>query len=270
MNLAISNIAWPQDDTPAVLELLQRESVGWVEIAPSRIWTEPVETAAAQRRDLVRQLSLRGIRAISLHSLLYTRPDLGLFLGRETDANTVRYLSDLADLAADLGARWLVFGSPRNRKKGDLPFPEACRKAAEVFGPAGDAAHGRGVTLLIEPLTAGETDFVRTAGEGIQLVRTVASRGFSLHLDAKSVAGESGDLLEILRSALPYARHFHVNDPDLAPLGTTAGYHAAMGQALRKAGYSGHVSIEMKTVPDHRTVISRSLAYAKRFYMGQG
>jgi D-psicose/D-tagatose/L-ribulose 3-epimerase len=268
VQLAISNIAWPHEDMPAILDLLASEKIGWIEVAPSKVWAEPVEAPGAGRRAFVQTLADRGIRIISLHSLLYTRPDLGLFRGEETDRRTIRYLSELAWLGADLGARWMVFGSPGGRRRGTLGFPEACEEAARVFGPAGDAAAEAGLTLLIEPLTRAETDFVNTTGEGIGLVELVGSPGFALHLDAKSVAEEPGEKLPLLRRALPLLRHFHVNDPGLVPLGTVADYHRELGEALRGSGYGGHVSIEMKTVPDHRRAITRSLALAKRFYMG--
>jgi len=268
MKLAISNIAWPQEDTPGVLDLLRREGVEWIEVAPSRIWREPVDVPQEERRSLARSLGEYGIRVISLHSLLYTRPDLGLFRGEETDRRTILYLRQLAELGADLGARWMVFGSPGNRRRGDLGFGEACKGAAKVFGPAGDAVAEAGMTILIEPLTRGEADFVNTADEGIELLKAVGSRGFALHLDAKSVAEEPGDKLGLLRRALPFFRHFHINDPDLAPLGSVATYHEELGGALRRSGYGGHVSIEMKTFPNHRQVIARSLALAKRFYIG--
>lgn len=268
MKLAISNIAWPHEDTPGVLDLLRKESVEWIEVAPSRIWAEPVAATAGERSTFVRSLEEYGIRVISLHSLLYTRPDLGLFRGEETDRKTIGYLEQLALLASDLGARWMVFGSPKNRRKGDLGFEEACEGAARVFGPAGDTAAGAGVTILVEPLTRAESDFVNTADEGIELMKRVASPGFALHLDAKSVAEEPGDKTELLRRAHPFFRHFHINDPDLGPLGSAGTYHGEMGQALRRSGYEGHASIEMRTFPDHRQVIARSLALAKRFYIG--
>jgi sugar phosphate isomerase/epimerase len=268
MKLAISNIAWPHEDTPGVLDLLRREGVEWIEVAPSRIWREPVDAPPGEREAFVRFLEEYGIRLISLHSLLYTRPDLGLFRGEDTDRKTTMYLQKLAELGADLGARWMVFGSPGNRRKGGLTFGEACDGAARVFGPAGDAAAEAGVTILIEPLTRAESDFVNTADEGIELMKRVASPGFALHLDAKSVAEEPGEKTGLLRRALPFFRHFHINDPGLAPLGSVATYHEELGEALRRSGYEGHVSIEMKTFPDHRQVIARSLAIAKRFYIG--
>ena len=270
MKLAISNIAWPHEDSPAVLGLLRSEGVGWIEVAPSRIWPEPVDASLEERAAYVRSIGEYGIRVISLHSLLYTRPDLGIFQGRETDRKTIRYLAQLAELASDLGAKWMVFGSPKNRRKGSLGFAGACDAAARVFGPAGDAAADLGVTILIEPLTRAEADFVNTTDEGIGLVKAVGSRGFALHLDAKSVAEEPGGKEAIFRRALPLLRHFHVNDPCLAPLGSEARYHEELGGALRRSGYDGHVSIEMRTFPDHRGVIAESLALARRFYIGPG
>jgi len=267
-SLAISNIAWPAEETPGILAALKALGFDALEIAPSRLWTEPVQAPAAERRRLVRWSEDHELPIVSIHSLFYTRPDLGLFRDRDTEQNTIRYLHDLGVLAAELGARVMVFGSPRNRRRGGLPMEEALRRAAAFFHEAACGLEGTGVCLVIEPLRPDESDFINTSEEGRHLVEKAEHPLFQLHLDAKSVAAEPGDFPTILRLALPHLRHFHVNDPGLGEVGATGLYHEALGAALRSSGYDRCVSIEMKTLPGHREAISRSASFVKKYYLG--
>jgi sugar phosphate isomerase/epimerase len=266
MKIAISNIAWPAQGFTEFLSLVQDQGIDAVELAPSWIWPEPTEVPDKERERFVRRLDEFGISVIAIHALLFTRRDLGLFRGKKVEEKTVEYLKRLVVLASGLGARWMVFGSPNNRRRGSLPEEEAYKRAACVFRPVADFAAETGPTLLIEPLSARYTDFIHTSTEGIRLVRRVGSPGFQLHLDATSVAEEGGDPREIFSGALPVMKHFHINDPDLAPLGTHAGYHQAMGAALRASGYSGYASIEMRAEPDYRQAVVQSLELAKKYY----
>jgi len=266
MRLAISNIAWPPAETEAILPLVRGAGCSAIEVAPSRIWPEPGEADRSACREFRNLVENHGLSIVSLHSLLYTRPDLGLFRGAAVDDRTVHYLGLLAALAADLDARVLVFGSPRNRTRGSIPFEKALSQAADTFRRAAILAADHGVRFLIEPLTPQETDFIRTAAEGIRLVKLVNHPGFGLHLDAKSVAEEGEKVDHIFSAAVPFLGHFHINDPGLVELGSVAGYHREMGPALVRAGYAGYRSIEMQTVPEYRRAIVQSIDLAKTFY----
>ena len=111
--------------------------------------------------------------------------DLGLFREPEVEAATVEYLMRLCKLAGELGARVLVFGSPRNRRRGDIPLHEAMERAALLFLKVAAAAADWGVCFCIEPLRPEETDFISSAQEGFRLVNMINNRGFGLHLMPK-------------------------------------------------------------------------------------
>lgn len=267
MELSISNIAWPAECTGEMLGMVKSMGCSAIEIAPSRIWKEPSEATREDANGILNLVKKAGLSIIALHSLLYSRKDLGLFRDKDTENATAVYIEKLVHLASFLGAKVLVFGSPANRKKGDIPIEEAFIRAADFFSRPARLAARLGVSIVIEPLSPEETDFITDSYQGLRLVRMVDSPGFGLHLDAKSIAAESTPYKRIFAEMAPLAKHFHINDPGLVEVGSVAAYHETFGAALRGAGYSGFTSIEMRTLPDFRKVIERSIGFAKRCYV---
>ena len=266
MELSISNIAWPAEYTGEMLGMIKRLGCSAIEVAPSRIWEEPSRATREDANGVLNLVKKAGLSIIALHSLLYSRKDLGLFRDKDTENATAEYIEKLVHLAEFLGARVLVFGSPANRRREDIPDEEAFERAADFFSRPARLAARLGVSIVIEPLSKEETDFITDSSQGLRLVKMVDSPGFGLHLDAKSIAAESAPYKRIFAEMAPSARHFHINDPGLVEVGSVATYHETFGMALREAGYSGYASIEMKTLPDFRKVVERSIGFAKRCY----
>ncbi|MBW1740215.1 MAG: sugar phosphate isomerase/epimerase [Deltaproteobacteria bacterium] len=268
MKLSISNIAWPSEEEEKFLKYIRKWGCSGVEIAPSRLWPEPLEATKKDRlsfKSLVRKYDL-DISA--LQALLYGQRGLGLFRSPEIEEKTIEYLKGLCQLAADLDARVLVFGSPANRKRGSIPLQTAYERAATFFSKVASAAKDLGVCICIEPLRPQETDFITTAMEGLKLVSMVNNEGFGLHLDAKAVAEEGGNFSDIFRTVIFKLKHFHINDPGLTEVNSTKKVdHKSMGLALKNAGYKSYVSIEMRKLPDYFNVIKRSLLEAKEAYL---
>src|SRR3954467_9423037 len=131
--LAASNIAWEPTDDDAVAGVLLENGFKGVEVAPTKRWESPIE---ASKRDIAAykaEWAKRGLEIVALQSLLYGRNDLQLF-GNEITRSALReYLLTLIEMAAGLGAKALVFGSPKNRQRKPRGLPEAMDVAAEFF-----------------------------------------------------------------------------------------------------------------------------------------
>lgn len=268
IKLSISNIAWPSEEDKLYLSYIKRWGASGVEIAPSRIWLDPVASSMEERKAFKYLVSSYGMEIHAMQALLYNRRDLGLFRGREIEKETIEYLKGLCKLASDLGISVLVFGSPDNREIGDILLKEAFERAAIFFSKIAPTARDLGVCICIEPLRPQETDFITTAEEGLQLVEMVNNQGFGLHLDAKAIAEQGGNYLEIFKRVYHRLRHFHINDPGLVEVNSTRLVdHFSIGKALKASGYDRYVSIEMRTLPDYYSVINRSLQIAKEVYL---
>jgi D-psicose/D-tagatose/L-ribulose 3-epimerase len=269
LKLAISNIAWPVEKTEYMLNLIKSLDCEGVEVAPSKMWSEPVDSSSEQRKEFLKLVKKNKLTIAALHALFYTRKDLSIFGDEQIRLKTMKYLKMLVELAADLETKILVFGSPAARDRKSLKMKEALNKAAEFFYPAAEFAERHGVCIVMEPLRKSETNFINTAFEGLELVRMVNSNGFKLHLDAKSFAEEAADHKKIINDVFSCLKHFHINDPDLIEVGSVADYHPEFGKILRETNYNGFVSIEMKTLNDYEIAVKNSINLAKKFYIGK-
>jgi hypothetical protein len=79
VRLAVSNIAWEPHEDDAVAEVLRREGVSGVEIAPTKWRARPFDASADEIAEYRRSWEDRGLRIVSLQSLLFGRSDLQLF-----------------------------------------------------------------------------------------------------------------------------------------------------------------------------------------------
>ncbi|HMA24546.1 MAG TPA: TIM barrel protein, partial [Gemmatimonadaceae bacterium] len=163
MKLAVSNIAWDPTQDVEIAELLRREGVGGVEIAPTKWRERPLEASSSDIASYRRAWEDRGLPIVSMQSLLFGRPNLQLFGDARSRAEMLDYLRDVITLGAALGARSLVFGSPKNRLRHSLPVADASDIAESFFRAIGDHARNHGVIFCIEanPPAYG-CDFVTT------------------------------------------------------------------------------------------------------------
>ena len=262
MKLAMSAIAWEPPDDDAAAAILREHGFAGVELAPTKIFPRPDAATDAEVAACRRAWEGRGLRIVAMQALLFGRPELTVF-GAAQEC-TLEYLTGVARLGGRLGAGALVFGSPRNRARGALPAAEAWRSAVQFFRELGTAATAAGTCVCIEPNPPRYgADFITTSEEALRLVEEVASPGFGLHLDAACALLAGEDFPARLRASAHMLRHVHLSEPDLAPVheGGTLDL-PAISAALREAGYSGWVSVEMK--PAGLEAIRAAAAFAAR------
>lgn len=265
----MSNIAWSRADDAAVAAMMRDAGVTGVEIAPTALWQDPLGVSPETLRETRDWWASHGIAIVALQALLFGQPELTLFESEGQRRATLAYLTGMMDLAAVLGAGPMVFGSPKNRARGDMSCADASAVATEFFRDAGARARERGVTLCIEPNpTAYACDFVNTTVEGLALVNAVGIAGFGLHLDAGALAMNGEPVAESIAAAMPVLRHFHASEPSLAPLGNGGSDHAACAAVLRASGYSGWVSMEMRSPPDGLEGVARAIGVLTASYGG--
>jgi D-psicose/D-tagatose/L-ribulose 3-epimerase len=304
---AISNIAWSRELTDDIVPLLDELGVDGVEVAPTAVWDDPLHVSRAAVSKFKDYWESRSLSIVAFQALLYGHPDLQLFDGVSERERTLDHLSRISALAGRLGVPVLVFGSPKNRKVGDMESRRAFETAVEFFAAAAIVAESEGTVLAIEPNPpAYECDFVRTAAEGLELVKAVSHPGFGLHLDAAAMTLVGDDPLSTFEAARDWQAHFHVSEPYLASPGRraddagaedaatddagaedagtedagaedagtedvgtrgTSTDHAGISEALRAVGYSGWCSLEMRR-PEAEIVaeVRRALVVQREWY----
>ncbi len=259
---------WTIDRT---IEYVARIGYGALEIAPFTL-ADSVEMIGEDERARIRRMAEQaGIQISAIHWVL-VKPE-GMYINHP-DASirerTSRYFGALVDFCADLGGRFMVVGSPKQRNvMPGVSCDQAWEWARETFRPAVQRAETRGVTICFEPLAPAETNFINTAADAIRFVRTLESERFKIILDVKAMSSEGKPIPQIIRDSWPYFAYFHANDRNLKGPGFGDVDFGPIAEALREVGYGGYVSVEVFQFEEGpEQIATRSLEYLRRVFRG--
>lgn len=252
---------WPLDKTMA---FAAAAGYGAIELAPFTL-AKYVTDISAEERKMVRGLAGRHGLAISgIHWVLAQTEGLHLtHPDRQIRENTRRYLSALVDFAADLGGRYMIVGSPKQRNiQEGVSRETAWEYATDAFRPTVMRAEQREITICFEPLSPAETNFINTAAEAIAFVQQLNTPHFKIILDVKAMSSEQKPIPEIIRSSWPHFAYFHANDKNLKGPGFgEVDFHPIL-EALLEVGYHDYISVEVFDFTEGaETIATRSLSY---------
>jgi sugar phosphate isomerase/epimerase len=171
-------------------------------------------------------------------------------------------------LCSDLGGRYLVHGSPAQRRVAAGESREvAWQRAREALAAAAAAAESHGVLYLIEPLPRDETDLINTIDEAAAMVREIGSSAVATMLDTKSAAlSEKRPVAEIAAHGVASGliAHVQLNDRSRRGPGQGEDRFAPVLRALVAGGYRGDIAIEpFDYVPDGPACAARAIGYVR-------
>ncbi len=96
--------------------------------------------------------------------------------------------------------------------------------------------------------------FITHTVDALALVGAVGMRGFDLQFDSGTYfANDESHVVDGV--VLSAARHFHVSEPHLVPVGSSGVDHAQLGAKLLDSTYSGWVSVEMRQTDNWKQAI---------------
>ncbi|MGV9014063.1 MAG: sugar phosphate isomerase/epimerase family protein [Flavobacteriales bacterium] len=256
MKLAVSSFAWPPERTPAVRSGLKNFlEVKGVELVLPMAFPDPARATRSEAVEVRDAWNEAGLSVVSVQSLVFGNPDLRLFGDEEVSMRLLDHLEHMGRLADWLGARVMVFGSPANRLRGDLPMDAAFHKAAVFFKQLGQRVSPLDVTVCIEPnppIYAG-CDFINTMAQAVQLVEMVDHPCVQVQCDTGAIIHEqrSGAMPSAgaLENALQRSAHLHISNPGLLPLQYSDDEQASCAKQVLPHLNLSWASIEMRTPP---------------------
>ena len=271
MNISISNIAWNRDEDEEIASIMRTFDVVGIDVAPSKIFADPLhatdETIIAYRS----WWEEWGFTIVGAQALHFGHPELQLFTSRETRERLFVFTARMIAFVRKLGPTKVVFGSPKNRLRGERSLGNAIEIATMFFQNIGAIAQRYGIQVCIEPnATVYGCDFVTTTAEGLELVERVNHDGFRIHLDLGTMILMRENIRQSIASAVEWMGHFHVSEPHLEQVGglNTREHHEEAAAALREHGYSGWVAIEMRNNIQARNTdaVTRALQFVTGVY----
>jgi sugar phosphate isomerase/epimerase len=239
-----------------------------LEIAPMTLSPDPHLLSTAQRAEVRRAAQDAGIAITGLHYLLRAPEGLSITSAdAAVRSRTLDVMRRLCELAADLGARILVHGSPDQRRLEPGREADGRKYAADCWAAVAGAAEAAGVTYCVEPLARDQTLCINTVAEAATLVREIASPAVRTMVDCCAAGRtEERPIPDLLAEWLPTGliAHVHLNDPNRRGPGEGALAFAPIVQALADHRYGGNASIEPFIYePDGPACAARAIGYVR-------
>lgn len=168
-------------------------------------------------------------------------------VGNEVDVDAVRaHLVKSLTRMASIGVQTVVFGSGGARRVPEGISDEQAWQQLDAFMTmAEEIARPLGITIVIEPLNHKETNIMLTVSDSYQVAKRLNLPNLKLLGDTYHMYIEGEDPEVFVRCA-DLLRHVHVAEPVERGVPVDCPYLRKSGEALRKAGYEGRVSIECR------------------------
>lgn len=171
--------------------------------------------------------SLKSVGPTTHHEAILQRADKALQRAKECGSKNIVFGSG--------GSRAIPDGFDRETAK--KQHIELCRKMAPL-------AEKHGVTLAVEPLNRGETNFINSLADGVEIIQAVQNPWFKLQCDIYHMLKEDEKPEEIVRFK-EFIVHCHIAEKAkrTAP-GIAGDDFRPYFRALKKINYKGGLSLE--------------------------
>ncbi len=269
MRIALCNEVIAPMPFPRQCEYAAKLGYDGLEVAPYTLTEEPHRMGSAQVAAARSAAQDCGVAVTGLHWLLVKPAGLSITARDEgTRRRTIDVMLALVDLCAALGGRYLVHGSPQQRRiEPGETRAAALARARECFAAVAERAQQAGVVYCIEPLSTEQTPLINTLEEAAALVSDINVSSLKSMLDC-SAAGrmERQPLGALVDRWLPggLIAHVQVNDRNRRGPGQGEQRFAPLFAALKRHGYGGDVAVEpFDYVPDGPGAAARAIGYIK-------
>ena len=269
MRIALCNEVIAPMPFPAQCVYAAKLGYDGLEIAPYTLSDEPHRLGSAQLAAARAAAADAGIAITGLHWLL-VKP-AGLSISTRDDAvrrRSIEVMLALIDQCAELGGRYLVHGSPHQRRvEPGETRAAALARAQDSFAAVAERAEKAGVVYCIEALSAEQTPLINTLEEAARIVKDIGSASIKSMLDC-SAAGrmEKQPLAALVERWLPEGviAHVQLNDRNRRGPGQGEQKFAPLFAALRRHRYDGDVAVEpFDYVPDGPGAAARAIGYVR-------
>jgi sugar phosphate isomerase/epimerase len=269
MRIALCNEVIAPMPFPAQCEYAAKLGYDGLEIAPYTLSEEPHRMGAAQIAAARAAAEDAGVAVTGLHWLLIKPSGLSISTKDEATRNkTVDVMLALIDLCAELGGKYLVHGSPQQRRiEAGETRAAAMERAKECFAAVAERAQKAGVVYCVEPLSSEQTPLINTLEEASRIVAEIANPAVRSMLDCSSAGRmEKEPLNALVDRWLPKGviAHVQVNDRNRRGPGQGEQRFAPLFASLKRHRYPGDVAVEpFDYVPDGPGAAARAIGYIK-------
>lgn len=267
MRLSISNIAWDTTHDDSVATLLKQLEIDAIDVAPGKYFSDFANATKKEIINVRDQWLRKDISIIGMQALLYGTTGLNVFGDKNSQSKMLQHLHEVCRIAADLNAKFLVFGSPKNRDRTGFTDQEVLDTAIPFFQQLGNYAQDYEVIICLEPNpTCYGANFMTTFEETSRIVQTVNHNAIKMQFDTGTLIINEDNPNEVLKNHADIIGHIHLSEPNLPPLGNYQNHHI-IAQAIQQYLPDQPATIEMTTTPNEQlSSIERALIFTIENY----
>ena len=266
-DIAISNLAWKESEDQQIFKIMHDLGIYNLEVSPFR--DASMSEVDKQFDDrMSKLLDYYGIRVVALQSLMFRYLEVSLFKDEVTRNEIFKHLVDVLRFSNKVGSTVVIFGSPKNKIRGKMPYKETLDIAKNFFEKLADQAKRFNITFCIEPTpSVYGADFIQNTNEAINLIEVINHKSLKINLDIGSSILNKEKVEKIISKNIKHIGHIHISEPYLLTINHSHSFHKNIVQALKNNNYKGIVSIEMLPI-DRANVknISETLFFVKNIY----
>lgn len=270
VRLSISNIAWRPEEDSTIASLLHQKGVDSIDVAPSKYFSSFKNVNGRQIADVRNWWADEGIEIIGMQSLLYGTKGLNLFADPKVQSEMLDHLERVCFIGENLGAKYLVFGSPRNRDCSIVDKDDIDRIAADFFQRLGDIANLYSVVICLEPNPVEYgANFMTSTLEAARIVRLTNHSSIKMQLDTGAMLMNDEDSSDFLDTIVDLIGHIHLSEPHLKRLGASGDGHKTHALQINEHLANRDVTIEVVGSNEHSNLdlVERSIMFAQQEYI---
>ncbi len=242
MKFSISNLAWGKTPLNQIIPKLAIAGLHGVEIAPTAIWPNLDELSNQEIIEFKRYLRNHNLVVSGIQSLLYGHPELQLF-NEKCWQDFKKHLENLIRIGGLLGADVAVFGSPKNRVKGNLASNHADDLAAIFLKQLIPCLIENSIVLTLEPNAPDYgADYLTTYEDVLKLSRKINSENIRTQIDTGCLWMVNKSPEKAYELLTPH--HIHFSTPNLNQVPGNFNFDPLI-ELICTTNFDGWIVIEM-------------------------
>ncbi len=269
MRIGISNIAWDVSEDESISELLRKNKIDAIDIAPTKYFSNPTRVSQSEILEVKKWWAGKGIEITGMQSLLFGKTEFNIFGPLDVQDAMLQYLASIFRIAQVIEAPRLVFGSPKNRDRSGLTQEWTEAVALSFFRRLGDLAIDFDISICLEPNpTCYGCNFMTNAIETALVVKNIDHPAIKMQLDVGALSINEENISDVLSSSSHLIGHVHLSEPGLSPLGDCKTDHVTISEAIEKYLPDQLLCIEMLATEEesHQISVKRALDVATKYY----
>jgi sugar phosphate isomerase/epimerase len=236
MKLALSNLAWNNEDSELMFNHLKQHNINNIEGVLTKIdsWDKiSLDTLL----EFKKRLDSNHILIPSLQSLFYNVNCKNI-----SDEDVfINHFERLIEYCKILSVKVLVFGSPSLRKKVDK-WEESLSK---VFIKLDNLLENTGIEISIEPnskIYGG--DYFFTVSEIVSFIKKNNLKNIKTMIDTHNIILEELNPISELNTYYEHINHIHISENNLLPI-KNLNFHLDFSNEIKKMNYNKIITYEV-------------------------